>query len=388
MEDFFEFARARHDIYLARQEGKPWPWTEDPALRDYFFTNIYRELDGTTVWFKENFRDEMAADPGVLFGTVAFRWFNREESGAALIGNGEEPNLLINWDRAEARKRLLESGEPYTGAAYIIRTHEGSSKLDGVLDNITKFWETSGHMEHAENLMAIPNKNLRDTWEWLKRADLIGDFMAYEVVCDLLYTELLGDANDRMTWANPGPGAVRGLNRMHGRELKKQHPKDACIAEIKEILDVAPDHGWTDWDMRTVEHTLCEFDKYVRAGVDPTRMKRRYWPDGQRKRSAASGGEARRTRKKAQSQLTYFVVNGRLGKQDPNRDLTLSSGAIELIDDLIPEGDDDVVTKSILTLKSGLMIYCLQTRDEVLEMSGGKINQHTTAEEADTPGDE
>ena len=56
---------------LRPEAGLPAPWTDDRILRDYYFTNVYRELDKTTVWFRENVRDPLRDDPRVIFATVA-----------------------------------------------------------------------------------------------------------------------------------------------------------------------------------------------------------------------------------------------------------------------------------------------------------------------------
>jgi hypothetical protein len=42
----------------------------------------------------------------------------------------------------------------------------------------------------------------------------LGPFLAYEIVTDLRFTALLENAPDIMTWANPGPGAKRGITRL------------------------------------------------------------------------------------------------------------------------------------------------------------------------------
>jgi hypothetical protein len=52
---FWYWISERHSIFLRRQEGKPKPWTDDPILRDYKFTNPFRENDRGTVWLRENF---------------------------------------------------------------------------------------------------------------------------------------------------------------------------------------------------------------------------------------------------------------------------------------------------------------------------------------------
>jgi hypothetical protein len=39
-------------------------------------------------------------------------------------------------------------------------------------------------------------------------------------------------------------------------------------------------HEWPAWEMREVEHTLCEFDKYERARLGEGRPKQRFNPGG------------------------------------------------------------------------------------------------------------
>jgi hypothetical protein len=137
-------------------------------------------------------------------------------------------------------------------------------------------------------------------WSWLRQFPYLGSFHSYEIACDLRYTALLENAPDRCTWGNPGPGARRGLNRVHGRPLKEAQTTSKCIAEMRELLEMSRDPNywpqldkskkyfmlrsidmskelpqkprgrvdggeWPAWELREVEHTLCEFDKYSRV---------------------------------------------------------------------------------------------------------------------------
>ena len=85
MEKFFEFIDERHMIYLRRLRGKEYPWTTDPILQKYKFTNVFRENDATTVWFRENIREPMRDDPDVVMATIIFRWFNLISTGKLLV---------------------------------------------------------------------------------------------------------------------------------------------------------------------------------------------------------------------------------------------------------------------------------------------------------------
>ena len=71
-----------------------------------------------------------------------------------------------------------------------------------------------------------------------------------------------------MTWANPGPGAKRGLNRIHGRPVDKHLKNDINISEMQVLLELSQEWLYPQvpsLEMRDIEHTLCEFDKYERV---------------------------------------------------------------------------------------------------------------------------
>ena len=44
IEKFYDWINERHAIYLARVRGDSPPWTQDPILREYKFTNPFREM--------------------------------------------------------------------------------------------------------------------------------------------------------------------------------------------------------------------------------------------------------------------------------------------------------------------------------------------------------
>ena len=140
-DEFFRYAIERHRIYMRRQACVPKPWTDDPVLQTSRFTNVYRELDRTTVWFRENVRDRLRMEVEVLLATVVFRWFNRTTTGEALFLQRDvegESAFALFLDRGEpgilrdAILRYCGSG-PYVTGAYTINTisaPRGLSKLD------------------------------------------------------------------------------------------------------------------------------------------------------------------------------------------------------------------------------------------------------------------
>jgi len=278
---FFEYARKRHQIYLDRAAGSPAPWTRDKILRQYRFCNVYRELDKVTTWFREHVRAPLAADPKVLLATVVFRMFNSIRTGEAMFcqpsmitGRTLFDDFTIEGDWRDMWKSIEHQlgGGPYVNGAYIISSPPGKLKLEGVAWILGQFW-LGDWREFAQNPIGL---SLEMTWEWLREFPYLGKFHSYEIVTDLRHTCILGGASDVCTWANPGPGARRGLNRVHGRDLNLHPSRTQMIGEMVDLLRISRDEWcgeWPKWEMREVEHTLCEFDKYERARLGQGRPK-------------------------------------------------------------------------------------------------------------------
>jgi hypothetical protein len=113
---FFDWMDAREAIYLKRTQGLPPPWSDDPILRHYKFTNVDRELDATTVWFAANVRDPVADEPvDVLRCTVIFRLFNRISTGELLLrADLFDDGWDENWDSGTHAKSFgtISPGSP------------------------------------------------------------------------------------------------------------------------------------------------------------------------------------------------------------------------------------------------------------------------------------
>lgn len=304
---FFEMCRERYKMLLRRRSraekyrDHPCPWrhapsadgvcrcdecllehegllTRDPVLSKWRFCNVFREDDKTTVWFRENIREPLRNDPKVLLATVAFRWFNRIETGEKI----KDILLSGRWDSKEVKRRLWLD-EPVVTGAFMVKTPPGLDKLEGVCWCVEQFAKGADHLIGRWD----PEVTLEGMWTALRTFPYLGPFMSYEVVTDLRHTHLLENAPDILSWANAGPGCARGLGRLvhddadHWDSNSEKDQKE-MLSEMKKLLDAARDEAtgmwpkeWPQWEMREVEHGLCEFDKMMR-GLGGSKLKRRY----------------------------------------------------------------------------------------------------------------
>lgn len=278
VERFLYWIRERHAIYQRRQEGLPKPWTNDYVLQNYYFTNPYRENDKTTAWFRDHVRGPLAKKMEVLLATLIFRWFNYIPTGEVLLKGDLAHSLYLQWDRSECLRLLKPLPKLFTGA-YMIASGAGRTKLEWVTDRIDNLW--SAKDSHYQALKRCTS--LHQAHQVLTGIHGLGGFMAYEIVCDLRYTHLLEKANDRLTWCNPGPGAIRGMYRLLGKDLPRGNSAIMPIpaewtAKTLEMLGVTHKRltKLPRFEMREVEHSLCEWDKYERLLFGTGRAKRLY----------------------------------------------------------------------------------------------------------------
>jgi len=252
-----ERERIRHKKEELKQEP---PWSEDPILKEFKFCQVFREDDRTTRWFRTHIRDPLKNSPDVAMATIIFRFFNLIETGRTLLDN----NLHLEWDREKAIQEVSKQPKWVTGA-YIVKTPNRMNKVTGVAECVSHIWY------HREELVKQLEQmtTLQEAWQFLLQYPYIGPFVSYEIVTDLRHTYLLNNATDIKTWANAGPGAMRGLNRLTGRPLefcRRSHDWNAEMQELYWICNEALNLEYSDrpFEMREIEGGLCEFDKYSR----------------------------------------------------------------------------------------------------------------------------
>jgi hypothetical protein len=286
LEQFFYLARERYSIYLKRSQGLPAPWTDDPVLANWRFTNTFRELDKTTAWFREHIREPLRDKPSVVLATLAFRFFNRIEVGEVLKPWLLEDDWRLTLWEDTLQARILGQNRPLVTGAYIVKTRDGMPKLRSIIESLrwAKMHEPS-ILQWLRETHEEP-RHAEDLWYILRGFDYVGDFTANEIIVDLYHTAVLEQAIDLRTWTNPGPGCAQGLGLLlHDDENRYNRAAKADRAEMiglmGEFLEAARDplywpQDWPEWKfLHNVQFLMCEQSKYIK-GQRGQRLKRRY----------------------------------------------------------------------------------------------------------------
>lgn len=273
VEALFAFMQERHAIAVRRAAGKPKPWTKDKILQAYRFCNIYRELDTVTQWLAENWRKPHADDPELWFAMAVARFINWPDTM-------EEVGYPVPYTKASQRwlktaKRRFASDEQVYNGAYTISTNGMRMIKHEYLDQkvFKPLWNKRDIITSA---IANPRCTLSMAHAALSEFQGVGSFMAAQIIADLKYVQLR-KASDWWTWAAPGPGSRRGLNRvcelpveMRWRGTEWKGALDLVYERVAQMCAAAEMPRLHAQDL---QNSLCEFDKYerVRLGEGRTR---------------------------------------------------------------------------------------------------------------------
>lgn len=277
---FFWWINERHSIFLKKTAGEEWPWTKDKIMQEYKFTNVFRELDAETIKFRKRI-DPLNLEPAEkLYMMILFRAFNRAETYDLIKRRGA-------WANHRKMRRVLHKaaarGEKIFTGAYII-TNSGSTepKIDLMCDALRVMW--TGRHRIWEEMMRSPVQppTMEHCTKVLMQYPMMGPFTSYEVICDMRYQKgMLDKAPDKKTWANLGPGARRGINRIVSGKKKPNvfRTNEEYVEFMRELLKSSRqylgDHVWP-LEMREIEHSLCEFDKWLRVKNNEGRPRSKY----------------------------------------------------------------------------------------------------------------
>jgi 5-hmdU DNA kinase-like protein len=261
VDDFIAFISERESVRHRREEGRPWPWTTNPILRDYRFCNVQREHDRVTKSVSSLYREPHNDEPELWFALlVARRAVNWPETlselGFPVPWQPEHFKRIINRRRSAGQKafeasayKLIVTGKTGDQADLLVRY---------VLDPI---WS------RREELRPRRGESLASFGSRLAGVKYMGGFYAGQVVADLKYVQLC-DAKDWWTYAVSGPGSRRGLDRLHGRTPRKYGSESEWLREFNDLYAATTDSIFQTIGVRLhaqdLQNCLCEYDKYRR----------------------------------------------------------------------------------------------------------------------------
>lgn len=278
---YWYFAYERQNIFIKKKNGEKPPWTNDKILQEYKFCNSYRVNDRVSQYLLKNviYNGQDYSKEDMLFRILLFKLFNKESTWELLIKNLKDIKLK-DFDFLKCSEILndaISKKESIYNDAYIScatkafgyeRKHENHLALLNKIFNVDKSYKK-----------ILEAKNMQEAFNILKTYPLIGNFMAYQLVTDINYSDIVNWQESEFTMA--GPGAIRGIKKcfidkgnLSNEDIirymyeNQNYEFKRLNLDFKKIKD-------RPLQLIDCQNIFCELDKYCRQAIPSLKSNRK-----------------------------------------------------------------------------------------------------------------
>lgn len=295
----YHFIIRRYNIHLRKDvQHKPQPWTKDPVLREFRFTNVRREHDRETKWLIKNITSNSDLSyEDKLMNCILFRLFNKHETSEII----HQPIHFSSRYNPESYRKSFEAVEQ-NDPGYIFFT---GAFITGGMKRALKWYLPKGTEEDSMPMRVmkfmdhlykdgVVDKiklcaNQKSVYDLLRGYLGIGNFLAYQMFVDMTYIEEFPFSENEFTAA--GPGCKMGLGFLF--DDKDGMTDEECLFWVRDNIGEAfkdilgkywePTELFSDLpeedrclNVMSLENCFCELSKYIRAKTGTGRPRKKY----------------------------------------------------------------------------------------------------------------
>jgi thymidylate kinase len=288
-DSYWRFAVERQRIFFCRLAQSPPPWTQDPILQQYRFTNAYRASDRVSQYLINNvIYSGSYSVRDMVFRILLFKIFNRIGTWEYLERKFGE--LSANEFRPARYSAALDSafarGERLYSAAYIMPSGPRSDRFE------------RKHHFHMALLKRMLDENLperladarsmEEAFELLRSYPSIGNFLAYQYVSDINYSTVTNFSE--MEFVVAGPGAKSGIQKCFADTAGLTDSDVVRLLADRQQIEFErlglsfPSLWGRPLQLIDCQNLFCEVDKYSRVahpeliGSGRNRIKQKFHP--------------------------------------------------------------------------------------------------------------
>lgn len=284
---YWYFAAERQNIFYKKLRGEEAPWTEDKILQEYKFCNSYRASDRVSQYLIKNviYNGKKYSEEDIIFRIILFKIFNKESTWEILLNEIGDIHLSdFNFKYyCEILEKAKRKGEKIYTDAYMSCASKAfgyDKKHENHIALLQKMFK-----EDKIQFKIMESKNMEEAFNIIKQYPLIGNFMAYQLITDINYSEVVDFSEREFTVA--GPGSERGIKKCFidlGGMTKEEIIKWMCDNQEEEFERLGIEFkklGNRPLQYIDCQNLFCELDKYCRQAVpelksNRTKIKKKY----------------------------------------------------------------------------------------------------------------
>lgn len=293
----------RYHVHILKDiEKKPAPWTDNPIIQEYRFTNVRREHDKETQWVIHNICSIPEKDMSLaskICNLILFRVINKSETCKHFMPINFDKG--VDWNKIYSY--IQNTPKDYVYFTNVFYCSGMKNTMCKAVNCVSSFKDPENGIPPLLTCIRLIEQTFQDT-EYMKglqfcaRADNfvdtlqkipgIGKFLSYQIFVDYTYCkEALWSENE---YVYAGPGAKRGLNYIF--KNKDGMSYEECLFWLRDhwedICDFYrlpwnPDEIFTDlpeedryMNVMSLQNCHCEISKYIRAITNTGRPRNKY----------------------------------------------------------------------------------------------------------------
>lgn len=292
-DSYWKFAAERQRVFLKKLRGDKEPFTDDPVLQEYKFTNAYRASDRVSQYLIRNVIYPITQEfdsRDILFRILLFKTFNKIETWEYLEKNiGVITYSDYSFERYE--KLLSERSKKNTlySGAYIMTSGKSFFGYDKKFKNHLRLLEFMINDNIDSKVQEC--KSMSELFVLLKSYPTIGNFLAYQYCIDINYSKLSDYSENDFVLA--GPGALDGISKCfyNHYEFSSEYLIQYMVDNQKDEFNRAGvifNNLWgRELHLIDCQNLFCEISKYSRVSYPEIkgisgrkRIKQRYKSKG------------------------------------------------------------------------------------------------------------
>ena len=277
---YWKFAAERQEIFFKRILDYPQPWTKDEILKTHKFCNTYRASDRVSQYLIKNvIYSGIENEEDVIFRIILFKIFNKIETWQLLEQEiGDIRLSTFDFDRySQILQYSIDIGKPIYTNAYMSCANKVFGYEKKHQNHLALIEQMFIKDKIVKTICSSPN--METTFKFLQKYPLIGNFMAYQLVTDINYSEVVDFSEQSFTVV--GPGSQRGIKKCFydiGNKSYEDVIKWMCENQDKEFdrLGIQFKNLWgRPLQYIDCQGLFCETDKYCRAAFPELKSNRK-----------------------------------------------------------------------------------------------------------------
>lgn len=294
---YLYFMNERMSIFWKRQNGEPWPWTEDEILKNHKFTNVYKILDRASqfeisnVIYNERGLNNDYDTEDIFYRILIYKHFNSPCTWDVLTKQFGDITLDIPFEEITnfLKSYTKEHPEftPYSNAymltaaflsgekgKYVHLKGNGWKKYEYYFNIFKEEIFYNGYIYEI-----LQSNSLEEMYNKFMNITSFADFLSYQYIIDMNYSPLFNF--DENSFARAGLGTQRGILRTF--DIKGKPDFESIIHWTRENLEQLMEDYGKKFDFKfnfkplpgrmptnvDLSSCFCETDKFCRvSGIE------------------------------------------------------------------------------------------------------------------------